>query len=78
LRYHEELDYNDFTDSSVAIKKLRRYENVKYASEVEELAKVIEDLRYHQEAGNSSKSTRSTRSNSRQQDSRDKSEVDMS
>jgi hypothetical protein len=52
LRYHEELDYNDFTDNSVAIKKLRRYENVKYASEVEELAKVIEDLRYHQEAGN--------------------------
>lgn len=77
MRYHEELDYNDFTDNSVAIKKLRRYENVKYASEVEELAKVIEDLRY-QEAGNSSKSTRSTRSNSRQQDSRDKSEVDMS
>ncbi len=44
LRYHVDIDYGDFTDDPFAIQKLRRYENVKYAAEVEGLTKAIEDI----------------------------------
>lgn len=44
MRYHVDIDYGDFTDDPFAIQKLRRYENVKYAAELEGLTKTIEDL----------------------------------
>jgi len=46
LRYHSDIDYNDFSDDPAAVKKLRRYEGVKYAAELEQLTKIVEDIRY--------------------------------
>jgi hypothetical protein len=43
LRYHETLDYGDFTADAFAIQKLRRYENTKYAAEIEMLNTVTRD-----------------------------------
>lgn len=37
LRYHEHVDYGDFAEDPAAIQRLRRYENVKYASEIQVL-----------------------------------------
>lgn len=42
LRYHVTLDYGDFTDDPFCIQKLRRYEDVKYATEVENVTKAFE------------------------------------
>jgi len=44
LRYHIEIDYMDFTDDFVAIRVLRRYEDVKYAAEIENVTKTVEQL----------------------------------
>lgn len=44
LRYHRQIDYGDFTEDPFAIQMLRRYENVKYASELESLTKVVESM----------------------------------
>lgn len=44
LRYHVGLDYGDFTDDAYCIQKLRRYEDVKYATEVENVTKAFEEL----------------------------------
>lgn len=44
LRYHVTLDYGDFTDDPFCIQKLRRYEDVKYATEVENVTKAFEEL----------------------------------
>ena len=44
LRYHVTLDYGDFTDDPFCIQKLRRYEDVKYATEVENVTKAFEQL----------------------------------
>ena len=44
LRYHADIDYGDFTDDPFCIQKLRRYEDVKYAAEVEEITKSLEAL----------------------------------
>ena len=38
------LDYGDFTDDPFCIQKLRRYEDVKYATEVENVTKAFEQL----------------------------------
>ena len=48
LRYHADIDYSDFTDDPAAIQKLKRYEGVKYAAEVEQLAKSVEEIRFQQ------------------------------
>lgn len=44
LRYHVEIDYGDFSDDPYTIQRLRRYEDVKYASEVEGVTKALEQL----------------------------------
>ena len=44
LRYHIDIDYMDFTDDFVAIRVLRRYEDVKYAAEIENVTKTVEQL----------------------------------
>lgn len=44
LRYHVDIDYGDFTDDPFCIQKLRRYEDVKYAAEVESVTKALESL----------------------------------
>lgn len=44
LRYHVEIDYGDFTDEPFAVQKLRRYEDVKYAAELEALSKNFEGM----------------------------------
>ena len=44
LRYHANIDYGDFSDDPFTILKLRRYEDVKYAAELEALSKNHEDL----------------------------------
>ena len=37
LRYHDAVDYGDFSEDPLVIQKLRRYENIKYAAEIEML-----------------------------------------
>ena len=44
LRYHQNIDYSDFSkDPEIAI-ILRRYEQIKYSSELELLGKTVESL----------------------------------
>ena len=35
LRYHQGIDYSDFSSNAEFVKYIRRYENVKYAAELE-------------------------------------------
>ena len=44
MRYHVDLDYGDFTEDAFCIQKLRRYEDVKYATELETVTKAFEAL----------------------------------
>ena len=44
LRYHVDIDYGDFTEDAFCIQKLRRYEDVKYATELETITKAFEAL----------------------------------
>jgi hypothetical protein len=38
LRYHRDIDYVDFASDPAFVRLIRRYENVKYAAELEQLA----------------------------------------
>ena len=44
LRYHSTFDYSDFSDDTTISTILRRYEQIKYSSELELLGKTVESL----------------------------------
>ena len=44
LRYHSSIDYADFSDDPTITTILRRYEQIKYSSELELLGKNVETL----------------------------------
>jgi len=50
LRYHREIDYVDFSTDAAFVRLMRRYENVKYAAELESLAKSFSGLEQRVEA----------------------------
>ena len=43
LRYHQDIDYSSFSNDSGVVTKLRRYEQLKYSSELEMLSNHFED-----------------------------------
>ena len=44
LRYHQDIDYNSFSNDANIVTKLRRYEQLKYSSELEMLGKNFENV----------------------------------
>ncbi len=44
MRYNRNIDYGHFSEEPLAIQRLRRYEDVKYAAEIEALSKNFERL----------------------------------
>jgi hypothetical protein len=46
LRYHENVDYGDFTSDPVTIQRLRRYENIKYAAEIQMLNTMLAEQQH--------------------------------
>ena len=45
MRYHIEIDYGDFTTDAVAIQRLRRYNDIKQASDNDLVSLEVKDLR---------------------------------